>query len=70
MNDVLIKYTTNYFITTNTLYMVHLAKVMISLAYVFLPLVKSLLHPDFHVAALNYWVKISEVYSLVKLGKI
>ncbi|KAG1371705.1 triosephosphate isomerase, cytosolic [Cocos nucifera] len=32
-------------------------EVVISPPYVFLPLVKSLLHPDFHVAVQNCWVK-------------
>ncbi|KAI8006354.1 Triosephosphate isomerase, cytosolic [Camellia lanceoleosa] len=32
-------------------------EVVVSPPYVFLPLVKDLLRPDFHIAAQNYWVK-------------
>ncbi|KAI8002501.1 Triosephosphate isomerase, cytosolic, partial [Camellia lanceoleosa] len=34
-----------------------LPEVVVSPPYVFLPLVKDLLRPDFHIAAQNYWVK-------------
>lgn len=37
-------------------FVVH-AEVVVSPPYVFLPLVKSSLRPDFHVAAQNCWVK-------------
>lgn len=33
------------------------AEVVVSPPYVFLPLVKNTLRPDFHVAAQNCWVK-------------
>ncbi|KAL9257773.1 Triosephosphate isomerase, cytosolic-like protein [Drosera capensis] len=38
-------------------------EVVVSPAYVFLPLVKTLLRPDFHVAAQNSWVKKGGAYT-------
>ncbi|KAF5940507.1 hypothetical protein HYC85_021674 [Camellia sinensis] len=35
----------------------HSPEVVVSPSYVFLPLVKDLLRPDFHIAAQNCWVK-------------
>lgn len=39
------------------------AEVVVSPPFVFLPLVKSLLRPDFHVAAQNCWVKNGGAYT-------
>ena len=43
--------------------LVLLAEVVVSPPFVFLPLVKSLLRPDFHVAAQNCWVKKGGAYT-------
>lgn len=43
--------------------LVLLAEVVVSPPFVFLPLVKSLLRHDFHVAAQNCWVKKGGAYT-------